>query len=235
MKPKIKFKIFIDLVMTVLLLCQMAYMLIGETIHEWIGVTMFVLFILHHILNVNWYQNLAKGKYSPLRTIQTAVNFSVLISMVALMVSGIILSREVFAFLPIHSGMGLSRILHMLAAYWGFILMSIHLGLHWGMVTGMARKMIGGKRSSAAWIWILRGLALVICCIGVYSFFINNIADYLFMRSQFVFFDMEQPLPLFFLEYLSMMGLWVCLAYYGARWLQKRSSGQKATKAGGSE
>ena len=34
------------------------------------------------------------------------------------------------------------------------------------------------------------------------------------LRTDFVFFDMEQPLVLFFLEYLGMMALWAAIAYY---------------------
>ena len=51
MKPKMMLKMGLDLVMIVLLLCQMAYMLIGEAAHEWMGTAMFVLFLLHHVLN----------------------------------------------------------------------------------------------------------------------------------------------------------------------------------------
>ena len=42
MNQKAKIKMGIDLVMTILLLCQMAYMLIGETAHEWLGTAMFL-------------------------------------------------------------------------------------------------------------------------------------------------------------------------------------------------
>lgn len=226
MNRKTMIKMGIDLIMTVLLLCQMAYMLIGETAHEWMGAAMFLLFILHHILNWRWHRNLAKGRYTGFRILQVIVNFLVLVCMIGLMVSGIILSREVFAFLPIEGGMGFARILHMLAAYWGFILMSIHLGLHWGMIMGMVRKMSGIRKASVVRNWVLRGLALLVCGFGIYAFLKHNIADYLFLRSQFVFFDMEQPLVFFFGEYLAMIGLWVCIAYYTARLLQK-CSGKK--------
>ena len=220
MKPKVMLKMGLDLVMTVLLLCQMAYMLIGEAAHEWMGAAMFVLFLLHHVLNWRWYRNLVKGKYTALRILQTVVDFLVLLAMIGLMVSGIMLSREVFAFLPIRGGMGFARILHMLAAYWGFILMSVHLGLHWGMIMGMARK-IGRVSPSRVRTWIVRLFALAVSGFGIYAFLKNNIADYLFVRSQFVFFDMEQSLYLFFAEYLAMMGLWACIAYYAARLIQK--------------
>ena len=94
MKPKMMLKMGIDLVMTVLLLCQMAYMLVGETAHEYLGTAMFVLFILHHLLNRNWYRSLKKGRYGAVRILQTAVNTLMLLCMLGLMVSGVILSRE---------------------------------------------------------------------------------------------------------------------------------------------
>lgn len=180
MKPKMMLKMGLDLVMIVLLLCQMAYMLIGEAAHEWMGTAMFVLFLLHHVLNWRWYRNLVKGKYTALRILQTVVDFLVLLAMIGLMVSGIMLSREVFSFLPIRGGMGFARILHMLAAYWGFILMSVHLGLHWGMIMGMARK-IGRVSPSRVRTWIVRLFALAVSGFGIYAFLKNNIADYLFV------------------------------------------------------
>ena len=228
-------KMGIDLIMTVLLLCQMAYMRIGESAHEWMGTAMFVLFLFHHILNRQWYKNLAKGRYTGFRILQILINTLIFLCMAGLMVSGVIMSRAVFAFLPIHGGMGFARILHMLAAYWGFILMSAHLGLHWGMIMGMARKLAGIKKPSSVRTWILRGLAGIVSLFGVYVLFKNQIPDYLFLQSQFVFFDMEQPLALFFAEYLGMMGLWACAAYYFARRLQQpacarsRRSGRSTT------
>lgn len=230
MKPKMMLKLGVDLAMTILLLCQMAYMLISETAHEWMGVLMFVLFVLHHLLNRSWHKSLTKGRYTAVRTLQTVVDVLVLLSMISLMVSGIVLSREVFDFLHIRRGMGFFRILHMLAAYWGFILMSFHLGLHWGMVMGAVRKMSGVAKPSLARTWTLRGAAILICGYGIYAFLKNNIADYLFVRSRFVFFDFEQPLALFFAEYLAMMGLWVCIAYYLVKALNKLAVMSNKTK-----
>lgn len=223
MKPKMTLKIGIDLAMTMLLLCQMAYMLIGEIEHEWTGTVMFVLFILHHALNWRWYANLAKGRYTIARIFQVFVDFLILFCMLSLMVSGIIMSREVFSWLPINGSMAFARILHMLASYWGFTFMSIHLGLHWGMVMGILRKIGGTKELFRKWTWTLRALAVLVCGAGIYAFMKHKIADYLFLKSQFVFFDLQQPLVLFFAEYLAMMGLWVCIAYYGVKLLQKKS------------
>ena len=54
MKPRIIEKVTVDVVMTVLLMLLMAFELIGRAAHEWIGIAMFALFILHHILNRRW-------------------------------------------------------------------------------------------------------------------------------------------------------------------------------------
>ena len=207
----------VDLAMTVLLFCLMAYLLVGETAHEWMGVTMFCLFILHHVLNWNWHRHLIKGRYTPLRILQTGIDVLILLSMIGLMVSGIVMSREVFDVLPISGGMGFARSLHMLASYWGFLFMSLHLGLHWSMMIGMMRKAAGIKKPAAVRTWLLRVLAVLLAVFGIYAFIKNDIASYMLLRTDFVFFDMEQPLVLFFLEYLGMMALWggKSLSYMG--------------------
>ena len=54
----------VDCGMTVVLLLLMGYSRIGETAHEWLGVAMSVLFILHHILNRKWISGVFRGKLS---------------------------------------------------------------------------------------------------------------------------------------------------------------------------
>ena len=51
MRAKQILKIAVDVAMTIALLLLMAYELIGQAAHEWLGIGMFVLFIIHHILN----------------------------------------------------------------------------------------------------------------------------------------------------------------------------------------
>lgn len=99
MKTKMKLKIVTDLLMSAVLLLLMAYEQIGgQAAHEWIGMGMFALFILHHILNGKWIKNLFRGKYTAVRVMQTVLAALVLISMLGTLVSGIILSRYVFSF-----------------------------------------------------------------------------------------------------------------------------------------
>ena len=104
MNKTMRLKIAVDLGMTVLLFVLMAYQLTGDFAHEWAGAAMFLLFIAHHILNRRWVMNLGKGRYTPVRILQSALDILLLAAMLGLMVSGIILSRHVFGFLPISGG-----------------------------------------------------------------------------------------------------------------------------------
>ena len=89
-------RIITDLAMTVLLLLLMGYSLVGETLHEVLGVVMALLFAAHHILNRKWIKGLSRGKYTPFRVLQTALAALIFIGMCGSAVSGVMLSRHVF-------------------------------------------------------------------------------------------------------------------------------------------
>lgn len=241
MKKQLICKIMIDLAMTVLLLFLMARQITGDAAHEWLGTGMLVLWIAHHMLNRKWYGHLFKGKYTqrasrmtrlaggqlrytPMRMLQTVANFAVLLSALSLMVSGIILSREVFAFLPISGGIAMARPLHVLSAFWGFAGMAFHLGLHWNMVLAMARN-AAGKETPKTLRMILRMTAVLAAGYGLYAFIKNQFLSYMFLESSFVFFDFERPVPLFFAEYIAIMGLMVFLAHYISIGIRKLAAG----------
>ena len=155
-KMKKKSKLAVDILMTLTLLFLMGYQLWGETAHEWAGAFMLVLFLAHHVLNAAWHQNLFRGKYTRIRILTSAVDLVLFVVMICLMVSGITMSRHVFAFLPINGGMGTARLVHMAACYWGFVLMAFHMGLHWGMIVSRFRQMFGMDRSSGIRRTVLR-------------------------------------------------------------------------------
>lgn len=221
MKPKQIAKVSVDAAMTLGMLFLMGYHLWGDTAHEWVGAGMFILFILHHILNWRWWAGIFKGKYSAARALQTVVNLLALAAMLGLMVSGVILSSKVFAFLQIRGHMAFARRLHMAASYWGFLLMTAHLGLHWGMLLGMAR--IAGKtrlsgKPSSPWPTTLGALVAVY---GAAAMVKRDLATYLFLRSEFVFLDFSESKILFYLDYLAMMGTFIFLSHFAAKLLRK--------------
>ena len=224
LKAKMKIKRGIDFLMTVLLLLLMSYQITGQELHEWFGTGMLVLFLLHNILNIRWYGSLFKGKYTLLRAMQTIINISVLISMLCLGFSGVVMSRHVFAGLPIQGPMATARTMHLAASYWGFVLMSIHLGMHWGMIVGMFRGLCNRKKTPAVFVWLTYFIAIFIAGYGAYCFHKANILSYMFLKQAFVFFDFEQSAVSVFAGYITMMGLWVFIGFYTVKGLRKITS-----------
>lgn len=144
MKQKMIVKIGFDFVMTILLLLLMARQLTGESAHEWLGLGMFIFWIVHHILNFRWYGYLFKGKYTPFRVVQVVVNLLLLLSMIGTMVSAVILSREVFAFQFISGGIGLARLIPLFFTEYLAIMGLFIFLTHYG--TKGLQKMVGKRR-----------------------------------------------------------------------------------------
>ncbi len=231
MKGKMKIKIILDFLMTVILLVLMAFQITGQELHEWFGSGMLVLFLLHNILNFKWYKNLFKGRYTMFRVLQTVIDLAVLISMLCLAYSGMLMSQYALSFIPLDGSMALARQMHMAASYWGFVLMGIHAGLHYGMVVGMAGKAVKGRRIPKVAVWVLRVFAVLIAAYGAVCFYRANIISYMLLKNQFAFFDFEQSAVSVFTEYAAMMGLWIWFSYYLAKTLKKIPSA-KAKKEG---
>ena len=101
--------------------------------------------------------------------------------------------------------------------------MSLHLGLHWGMFLGMGRKALKRQPSRLRAV-LLPTLGGSIAAYGLFAFFRRDLPTYMLVRTHFVFFDFSEPIPMFYLDYLAMMGTFLFLSYYASRLLRKRSA-----------
>ena len=208
-------KRIIDIAMTVLLLCLMAYQVTGEMAHEWIGMGMTVLIIIHQILNRKWYGALFKGKYRPYRILSTTLNILLLLSFLLTAFCGMSMSGYAVPFLYGMAPVSFVRRTHLSMSHWSFVLMGMHLGMHIPMMTaGLKWK---GRTKT-----ILAGLFTCIGGIGLYLFLRNGMPDYLFFRVPFAFLDYEKAGWLVFLENLLMLSFWAYIGMQAAQILQKR-------------
>lgn len=224
-----KLKHAIDAVMSIVLLFLMAFQVTGDKYHEWIGAGMLVLFLIHNFLNAGWYKALFKGRYSVLRILRTIVNLLVLAAILITGYSGIVMSRYVFGFLPISGGMATARKLHLAGSYWAFVLMSVHLGMHWSMMTG---KYLKGKKNNTILIILVRILATVIASTGAYFFARTEIFYNMFLQNEFAILDYETPGILIIFQNLAMMSTWVFIGHYFTQGLGKLTVTVKKGKAG---
>ena len=178
-----------------------------------IGTAMYLLWILHHILNRRWYTAFPKGRYGGRRSLMTAVNLLLLADMLIIMASGIALSgmfpENIVLSIP------LARRMHMPAAYWGFVLMSVHLGLHWNKVVPFLRKHIS--------VTVLKMVHPIVAIYGIYAFIRNGFPSYLFLQSEFVFLDFSRSSVLFFIDMAAIIKTFAYVAYEARKILKSRS------------
>ena len=173
----------------------------AEIIHEILGVVLFVLWTVHIALNRRWYGAIFKGKYNPYRIMQTVINCCILLCTIFLMISGIILSNQLFTFLNIQSGLGFARIAHLLSSHWYYLFMSLHIGLHMGrLLQNVAAKILP------------RILLVLVCAYGLYAFIARGVWKYLILKQQFFFFDVERGYVLFAMDYISIIILFAVVS-----------------------
>ena len=184
-------KIIIDIIMTVLYFILMAYHFTGRTIHEYLGFLIFIFFILHNIMNFNWYKNLSKGKYNLNRSLNTFINIMLFICMFGLVISGILFNRD---------------LVHIVCSYWGFILMSVHLGMHWGIFINMSKKIVNIKKQ----IYILIGLLIAVY--GIVSFIKRGFYINMFVIAKVP--KVEEAAIFLFMDHIAIMGLFIFITYY---------------------
>ena len=205
-------RLFIDTAMVVLLPMLMAYSLIGERFHEIAGTVMLCLFIAHHWLNRAWLKGLLRGRYTPRRVFQMALDLLLLIFMIAQPVTGILMSKHLYSFLPTANLSAAVRAIHLPLANWGFVVMCVHAGTH---LEKPLRKL--PRAGKAAFV--------LIAAYGCYAFIKRQLPAYLFLRTSFVFFDYNEPRAFFFLDYLSVMVLFAMLGWGIMRLCHRSSNG----------
>lgn len=212
----------LDLAMVVLLPMLMAYSLIGETFHEVIGSAIFALFIIHNILNRNWYRGMLRpgrsvqvaGKSVAHRTrriFQICLNLCLFVFMILQPVTGILMSKHLYSFLPALPVTAQLRSIHMILAYWGYCLLCVHAGTH--LAAPFKKLLSKSKKGFATW-------SVVLTCISVYGFVAwirRGFPGYMSGKTAFAFFDLSEPRVFFFLDYIAIMILFMmagCLIIY---------------------
>lgn len=201
---KLKNKLLLDVVMLILLLFLMAYPVTSPLIHEILGIVTLICFVIHHLLNRKWYQTLMKGKLSLIKKVYIFINFILLIDILVIFLSGLL------PFLNFMS-IGMARKAHMMATYWGFILMAIHLGLHLQIMLVKIKKYI--SKQSRVVASIISFIPVLLVIYGIIMFIKNQWITYLFLLREFIFVDPSIGLMQMLIETLAVFILFATLSY----------------------
>jgi hypothetical protein len=198
-------KRIVDVALMVTLLLLMAFQVTEQLAHEWLGITMFLLTIVHQVLNRKYYAAIFKGKYSPLRIFQLIVNILLLLTFVCTALSGMMMSRFATPFMNGILPSSIVRQGHLALSHWSFVLMGLHLGLHFGIVMSKLKnrtvKIILGT--------VMTGIAVY----GFYLFFKSDMLNYMLFKNPFAFLDYDKAWGLVLLENLAMLLAWAFAAY----------------------
>ena len=194
-------KKIIDVIMTVLLLCLMAYQVTGEAIHEWSGIVMTILVIIHMILNRRWYGALLKGKYNLYRGVTVALNVLLLLSFAMTAFCGMAMSSHAVPFLYGMAPLDFVRRAHLSMSHWTFVLMGAHLGMH-------IPAMTAGLKSNGRKKMMVSAVLTCLAGIGFWLFLRSGMVNYLFFRVPFAFLDYGKAGWLVFFDNLLMLWFW---------------------------
>ena len=215
MKSKTIIKRVVDVALTVTLLLLMAFQVTEQLAHEWLGVTMFALTIVHQLLNRKYYAALFKGRYNALRVFQLIVNTLLLLSFVCTALSGMMMSRFATPFMNGILPSSIVRQGHLALSHWSFVLMGLHLGLHFGIITSRMKH----RAVRIVLAVVMTGISVY----GFYLFFSSDILNYMLFKNPFAFLDYSKPWWLVLLENLAMLLAWAFAAYLLSLGLKKLS------------
>ena len=223
MKKSTVAKRIIDVALTVTLLLLMAFQVTEQLAHEWLGIAMFALTVAHQILNRKFYAAIFKGKYNVLRILQLTVNCLLLLSFACTALSGMMMSRFATPFMNGILPSSIVRQGHLAMSHWSFVLMGLHLGLHFGMITSKL------KNKTAR---IILGIVMtVISVFGFYLFFKSDMLSYMLFKNPFAFLDYEKAWWLVILENIAMLLAWGFAAYLLSLFLRSVTKKEKIKSA----
>ncbi len=191
MKGNRAIKTAVDVAMAIVLLAIMTTALVQEMPHEYLGIAIFVLMVVHIVLNRKWLAAALRGRLGIQYAPHIVLIVALVVCFVGMVASSLVLSKFAFGFLPAMPGASWARRVHMLFSYWMFVLTFAHMGLH-----------IRVPRRMETWkLWTLRVVTVAIACYGVYAFVRLGLFAYLTGQVQFAMADFETPLAITFCRY----------------------------------
>lgn len=209
-------KYILDLFMVILFLLLVSFQQLPKLLHEVLGVIFLIAVIAHIYLNRGYFSSLAKGKWNSFRVCQAVMNFSLLITFLWAVVTGIFLSNYLFkSFVPLELARSISiHSHHVSLPFLMIVLCGIHLGFH-GKI--LLNKFLTNRNK-----FVTNVMIFVIISFGVYISFSNRIGDRLLQKHIFATPATEFNLPVYFMLHLALFLCYAILGFYISKTLAKK-------------
>ncbi|GAB4580720.1 MAG: DUF4405 domain-containing protein [Anaerolineales bacterium] len=139
-------KFAIDSLLFVAFLLVFNTHLTGKTIHEWLGMAMGAVIIVHLLLSWNWIVGITKKFFSKLKAatrINYLLNLLLFVDFTLVIMTGILISESAMKTLGIElpHDEGWKQV-HLLTSDWAIYLTGIHLALNWRWVIHTLKTLI---------------------------------------------------------------------------------------------
>ncbi len=144
-----KKKLILDIIMTLIFISLMKITFTGALFHEILGIVIFLLFILHKKFNIKWIKNIPKRFFkkdtSLMTKIEVTLNLLIFINVIGILISGLLISKELLGFLDFPINKPLVSSIHHSLSYITLILIGIHLGFHLKIIFHKINKKLKTK------------------------------------------------------------------------------------------
>lgn len=134
---KNKIKIIIDICMIFSLMILMNIRFTGMKLHEVLGITIFIIFIIHNLLNIkiikSYFKNLFNKKLKTRYKVLFILDIILFIFMLGIFINGVLISNYLFKNILI-SNIGIYKKIHKFLSWWFLVLIAVHLGFHLNVI-----------------------------------------------------------------------------------------------------
>ncbi len=205
-------RLLLPCVLAGLLLLCLAYWWLDNLSHEVFGSVLFALLTWHIGVNRSWFKNLFRGRYGTRRAVALLLHIVLIANMALLLLTSVVISKSVFASLPIPDSIYL-RDIHWFSAYWVMVIVGIHLGLHWTRVMNLTASSfqltVAPMRT-----WWLRITAILLAGFGLWSFSVLGVVNKLTFTYSLEFWDFTASVALFFLHWAGVVAVPAIATHY---------------------
>lgn len=209
-----EWRLAVDALMTVGLVLCMSYSLIGRAVHEWVGLATIGLFVTHLAINFRFFKTSRNAKKNKLSLTMNVLGRVLIFIVLGLCVSSVMLSRHALDFLPIEGQGTMAMTPHQICSYWGFMLMGLHLGLHW---KGLS-KQLGKKLHLEKYARILSAVGLAMAAAGAFCFVLSDSVLFMTMQIRAAQTFQAKALASNLAANLSQFALWIALGTVLKKW-----------------
>jgi hypothetical protein len=212
--------------MLALLMLSLAYWWLENLPHEIFGTAMLSLLGWHLVLNRHWFGKLLRGRYDARRMVVVTLHVILIFNMLILLLTSIVISKSLFAALPIPDSIYLREV-HWFSAYWVLMFVGAHLGLHWVRVMAIIRSVLRLSSNSTTTA-ALRLFALLLTGFGTWSFLVLDVWSKLTFTYSLDVWNFRKSVTPYFGHWTGVVALTAIATHYSMHLWRGRSSAQRS-------